>query len=34
MLAFSETLDTICWLTQMVGTGLLLALVEDLISVA
>ena len=32
MLAFIETLDTICRLNKMVGTGLLLALVVDLLS--
>ena len=34
MLALIQTLDAICWLSLMVGTGLLLALIEDLLSVA
>jgi hypothetical protein len=34
MLAFIQTLDAICWLSLMVWTGLLLALIEDLLSVA
>ena len=34
VLALIQTLDTICWLSLMVGTGLLLALIENLFSVA
>ena len=34
MLALIQTLYAICWLSLMVDTGLLLALVEDLLSVA
>ena len=34
MLALIQTLDAICWLSLMVGTGLLLALIENLLSVA
>jgi hypothetical protein len=34
MFPFIQTFTTICWLSLMVDTGLLLALVEDLLSVA
>jgi hypothetical protein len=34
MLALAQTPLTICWLSLMIDTGLLLALIEDLLSVA